>query len=93
MGNDDKLYALYKCLTNLPFINSEYIFELFNFIKSKSENNEHFKDYLKYFKDNYLIKYDVGEWNYYDNIENTTNNCCESYHNKLNNYLIKNLLF
>ena len=48
--NNDKFYVLYKCLTDLPFINSEYNLELFNLIKSKSENFEHFKDFLKYFK-------------------------------------------
>lgn len=40
-----------------------------------------------------MIKYDIGDWNYYENIENTTNNCCESYNNKLNNYFNKKPTF
>lgn len=35
--NNDIFYVLYKCLTNLPFINSEYVLELFELIKSKNK--------------------------------------------------------
>ena len=68
---------LYKCLLNLLFIVSNYVKDLFNY---------NFKEFLDYFK------YGIKSWNYFENIENTTNNFCESYNNKLNNLLIKNLL-
>ena len=43
----------------------------------------------KYFEDYYIRKLNIREWNYFDNIEHTTNNCCESYNNKINHYLNK----
>ena len=59
-----------------------------NLLKKKKDN-EHFQLFLKYFEDNYLKKYEINYWNYYNNIENTTNNFCESHNNKLNNYFQK----
>ena len=79
-------------MLKLPFIDPEYIYDVFELIKEKTDN-ENFQRFLKYFGDNYLNKYEIKNWNYYDNIENTTNNCCESYNNKLNNYFNKKSTF
>jgi predicted nucleotidyltransferase component of viral defense system len=79
-------------LLNLPFIEGEYIYDVFELIKEKT-NNENFQRFLKYFEDNYLNKNEIKNWNYNDNIENTTNNCCEPYNNKLNNYSNKKPTF
>ena len=68
--------------------NINYVIKLFKFIESKN-NNDNFSNFLKYFENNYLRKYNIKSWNYNDNIENTTNNCCESYNNKLKNYFYK----
>ena len=81
--NEDKdLYFLYKCILNLPFIDPNYIEELINYIKEKN-NNEDFNEFFDYFEEIYINKYEIKNWNYFENIENTTNNCCEAYNNKL----------
>ena len=68
----------------MPFIDPNYVEDLFNKIKEKNtiNNFNHFFDYLE---DNYIDKYGIKNWNYFENIENTTNNCCEAYNNKLSN--------
>lgn len=76
---------LYKSILNLPFIDPQYVDNVYNLIKEKN-NDENFDEFLEYFKDNYINIYQIKNWNYFDNIENTTNNCCEAYNNKLNNY-------
>jgi len=48
---------------------------------------------MKYFKKTYLLSYEIKEWNYFDNIENITNNACESYNNYINSYLNKKPTF
>ena len=48
---------------------------------------------MKYYEDNYIRKLNIKEWNYFDNIEHTTNNCCESYNNKINHYFNKKPTF
>ncbi|KAL6623829.1 hypothetical protein U3516DRAFT_795393 [Neocallimastix sp. 'constans'] len=56
-------------ISNLPFINPEYIFDIYVIIKIKS------------IKNNYYMKI----WNYYNNMEHITNNASESLNNYLNN--------
>ena len=79
----------YKAISNLQFINPEYIFDIYAIIKIKSINNNYcqFLKFLEYFYKIYLIDYDMKFWNYYNNMEHITNNASES----LNNYL--NILF
>ncbi|KAL6608604.1 hypothetical protein U3516DRAFT_837594 [Neocallimastix sp. 'constans'] len=72
-------------ISNLPFINPEYIFDIYVIIKIKSIKNNYsqFLKYLEYFYKTYLVGYDMKIWNYYNNMEHITNNASES----LNNYL------
>ncbi|KAL6632784.1 hypothetical protein U3516DRAFT_734720 [Neocallimastix sp. 'constans'] len=42
-----------------------------------------FLQFLEYFNKNYLLKYNVNNWNYYKNIEHLTNNASESYNSYL----------
>ena len=87
--NEDKaLYFLYKYILNLPILNPNYVEDLFNYIKEKN-TNDNFNHFFDYFEDNYIDKYGIKNWNYFENIENTTNNCCEAYNNKLNNLFNK----
>ena len=85
---DKNLYFLYKCILNLPFIDPNYVEDLFNYIKEKN-TNDNFNHFFDYFKDNYIDKYGIKNWNYFENIKNTINNCCEAYNNKLNNLFNK----
>ncbi|KAL6630774.1 hypothetical protein U3516DRAFT_793046 [Neocallimastix sp. 'constans'] len=47
----------------------------------------------EYFNKNYLLKYNVNNWNYYENIEHLTNNASESYNSYLNNIFPNKPLF
>jgi len=77
--NND-VYIYYKAISNLPFINPNYIFDIYIIIKricqEKKYNN--FLQFLEYFNKNYLLKYNVNNWNYYENIEHLINNASES---------------
>ena len=44
--------------------------------QEKKYNN--FLQFLEYFNKNYLLKYNVNNWNYYENIEHLINNASES---------------
>ena len=78
--NYDALYKEYKAISNFPFINPDYIVEIFYKIKNKcKENNlEQFLIFLEYFEKTYLINYKINEWNYFNCIEHITNNAMES---------------
>ncbi|KAG4097789.1 hypothetical protein H8356DRAFT_940396, partial [Neocallimastix lanati (nom. inval.)] len=85
--NNHKIYLLYKAITNFPFINPEYIFDIYNYIKIICQiyNYFNFLNFLEYFNKTYLYKYDIQYWNYYNDINHITNNASESF----NNYLKK----
>ena len=88
-ANEKDLYKEYKAISNLPFINPEYIVEIYKEIKNKCKTNNYvqFLKFLEYFEENYLNGYKINEWNYYYCIEHITNNASESF-NKYLNYLI-----
>ncbi|KAG4102170.1 hypothetical protein H8356DRAFT_1305377 [Neocallimastix lanati (nom. inval.)] len=71
-------------ISNLPFINPEYIFDIYVIIKINSFKNNYcqFLKFLEYFYKTYLIDYDMKIGNYYNNMEHIANNA-----SSLNNYL------
>ena len=83
--DEDNSYILYKCIINLEYIDPNYVIPIFNYIKDFNQNPS-FKKILEYFENNYLKICPLKNLNYFDCIENTANNCCESYNNKLNNF-------
>ncbi len=91
VNENNDLYINYKAISNLPFVNPEYIFDIYDKIENycKIYNYEHFLKFLEYFKKTYLLSYDVKHWNYYDNISYITNNTSESFNNYLNNLFSK----
>ncbi|KAL6632215.1 hypothetical protein U3516DRAFT_792336 [Neocallimastix sp. 'constans'] len=93
--NNNDVYIYYKAISNLPFINPNYIFDIYIIIKricqKKKYNN--FLQFLEYFNKNYLLKYNVNNWNYYENIEHLTNNASKSYNSYLNNIFPNKPLF
>ncbi|KAG4089038.1 hypothetical protein H8356DRAFT_1432268 [Neocallimastix lanati (nom. inval.)] len=93
--NNNDVYIYYKAISNLPFINPNYIFDIYIIIKricqKKKYNN--FLQFLEYFNKNYLLKYNVNNWNYYENIEHFTNNASKSYNSYLNNIFPNKPLF
>jgi len=84
--NDKKIFNYYKAISNLPFINPEYIMDIYVLIKTKSneKNSCYFLKFLEYFYNTYLFGYDIKSWNYYNNMEHITNNASESLNNSLN---------
>ena len=85
--NDNNIFIYYKAISNLPFINPEYIFDIYVIIKAKSIVNKYcqFLKFLEYFYRTYLLGYDIKSWNYYNNMEHITNSASESLNNYLNN--------
>ncbi|ORX64275.1 hypothetical protein BCR32DRAFT_251198 [Anaeromyces robustus] len=102
------LYIYYKAISNLLFINPEfiisnccnnplheYIFDIYNKIKSSCKACDRFQflKFLEYFKNIYLNNYDIKSWNYYKSIKHITNNAFESFNNYLNNLFAKKFFF
>ena len=56
--DDNETYMLYKSILNLPFIDPQYVDNVYNIIKEKN-HNENFAKFLEYFKDNYINKYQI----------------------------------
>ncbi|ORX76575.1 hypothetical protein BCR32DRAFT_303757 [Anaeromyces robustus] len=85
--HNHNIYLFYKAVTNFPFINPEYIFDIYNYIKIICQvyNYYHFLNFLEYFNKTYLYKYDIQCWNYCNDINHITNNASVSF----NNYLKK----
>ncbi|KAL6594232.1 hypothetical protein U3516DRAFT_788269 [Neocallimastix sp. 'constans'] len=77
------LNTYYKAISNLCFINIEYIPDIFNKIKNKcmryKSTCSQFLNFLDYFEKTFLNIYNIKYWNYYNNIDHITNNASESY--------------
>ena len=61
----------------------EYINLVFEIIRKKTKN-KNFIEFLDYFEEQYMIKWNINNWNYYHDQTHCTNNSCESYNCKLN---------
>jgi len=85
----------YKAITNFPFINPEYIFDIYNYIKIICQiyNYFHFLNFLEYFNKTYLYKYDIQYWNYYNDINHIINNASESFNNYLKKIVLQKSFF
>ena len=75
-------------VNNLYLCHPDYVKIVFNKIKEKS-TNENFDKFLKYFEENYIKIYQINNWNYYNDYRHVTNNACESYNAKINNFFQK----
>ncbi|KAG4086453.1 hypothetical protein H8356DRAFT_1297893 [Neocallimastix lanati (nom. inval.)] len=82
-------------ITNFLFINPEYIFEIYNYVKIICQiyNYFHFLNFLEYFNKTYLYKYDIQYWNYYNDINHITNNASESFNNYLKKLFFQKTFF
>ncbi|KAG4097747.1 hypothetical protein H8356DRAFT_1675482, partial [Neocallimastix lanati (nom. inval.)] len=87
------LNTYYKAISNLCFINIEYIPDIFNKIKNTCMRYEstcsQFLNFLDYFEKIFLNIYNIKYWNYYNNIDHITNNASESYNSYLKNLFVK----
>ncbi|KAG4088128.1 hypothetical protein H8356DRAFT_1433101 [Neocallimastix lanati (nom. inval.)] len=87
------LNTYYKAISNLCFINIEYIPDIFNKIKISCKRYEstcsHFLNFLDYFEKTFLNIYNIKYWNYYNNIDHITNNASESYNSYLKKLFVK----
>ncbi|KAG4095622.1 hypothetical protein H8356DRAFT_1426937 [Neocallimastix lanati (nom. inval.)] len=87
------LNTYYKEISNLSFINIEYIPDIFNKIKNTYKRYEstcsQFLNFLDYFEKTFLNIYNIKYWNYYNNIDHITNNASESYNSYLKNLFVK----
>jgi len=89
------LYIYYNNISNFPFINPEYIYDIYSKIKSECQEHNYvqFLEFLEYFKKTYLINYETENWNYYDNIEHITNNVSETFNKYLKKLFAKKTNF
>ncbi|KAG4090073.1 hypothetical protein H8356DRAFT_1431463 [Neocallimastix lanati (nom. inval.)] len=89
------LYIYYNNISNFPFINPEYIYDIYSKIKSECQEHNYvqFLEFLEYFKKTYLINYETENWNYYDNIEHITNNVSETFNKYLKKLFAKKPTF
>ena len=85
INNNDDLFILYNCIRNF-MCEPEYIPLVFKKIENEAKkiNNINFLNFIKYFKDTYIKKFNPESWNYYENYRHITNNSCESYNAQLN---------
>ncbi|KAG4088993.1 hypothetical protein H8356DRAFT_1432363 [Neocallimastix lanati (nom. inval.)] len=87
------LNTYYKAISNLCFINIEYIPDIFNKIKNTCKRYEstcsQFLNFLDYFEKTFLNIYNIKYWYYYNNIDHITNNASESYNSYLKNLFVK----
>ncbi|KAG4082708.1 hypothetical protein H8356DRAFT_1437536 [Neocallimastix lanati (nom. inval.)] len=87
------LNTYYKAISNLRFINIEYIPDIFNKIKNTCKRYEstcsQFLNFLDYFEKTFLNIHNIKYWNYYNNIDHITNNASESYNSYLKNLFVK----
>eukprot|EP00833_Pecoramyces_ruminatium_P009394 jgi/Orpsp1_1/1183426/evm.model.c7180000085126.1 len=90
---DHDILDTYKAISNLCFINIEYIPDIFNKIKITCERYKstcpQFLNFLNYFEKTFLNMYNIRYWNYYNNIDHITNNASESYNSYLKNLFVK----
>ena len=92
MINNDNLFILFKICCHLYICDSLYVKNVFDIIKTKSDN-EKFNEFLTYFEEVNINLYNIKQWNYNKNYEHITNNVCESYNSKLNNLFNKKPTF
>ncbi|KAG4102047.1 hypothetical protein H8356DRAFT_1421616 [Neocallimastix lanati (nom. inval.)] len=90
-----ELYIYYNNISNFPFINPEYIYDIYSKIKSECQEHNYvqFLEFLEYFKKTYLINFETENWNYYDNIEHITNNVSETFNKYLKKLFAKKPTF
>ena len=81
-----KAEKLFLMLKYLCFIEPKYAIIVYNKIKEEVEIENFMIPYIKYFEDNFIKGRDKDSWNYYNMYSNRTNNCCEGYNSKLNEY-------
>jgi len=90
-----KFICFIKLLQIFHFINPEYIFDIYNYIKIICQlyNYFHFLIFLEYFNKTCLYKYDIPYRNYYNDINHTTNNASESFNNYLKKIVLQKTFF
>ena len=73
-------------LKYLCFIEPIYVKLVYNKIIEIIKIDDFMKPYIDYFKTNFIEGYNIKTWNYWGIFKNRTNNCCEGYNSKLNDY-------
>ena len=87
--NKKSIY-IYLLTLVLPFIEPNYVSNVFNKLVKDNYTDE-IKDFILYYQ-NYYLKENtfIEKWNYFGKKINRTNNYCESYNNKINRYINRN---
>ena len=83
---------LYNAIRNLYICDPSYTKLILNLIKEENDNNN-FKNFILYFENEYINKYDILSWNYYNKYRHITNNACEAYNAKIKKWFMKKPTF
>ena len=74
-----------KRIQTLCYIDPEYVKDCFDLISEDAESDAKDDKFVNdYFRNTYLNKYNIKDWNYFKIFDHRTNNACESYHHVLN---------
>ena len=79
-------HKLFYMLKYLCFIEPIFVEPVFYLIKEKIKIDDFMIPFVDYFYDNYLCNKDINSWNYWNIYNNRTNNCCEGYNSRLNDF-------
>ena len=66
INKNDNLFVLYRILSNLYICDPNFVVDVFQLIKEKSDKPA-FGEYLKYFEEQYIHRYGISSWNFYKN--------------------------
>ena len=92
INNNIEALELFKRIKTLPLIPPLYVKDIFDLINANNKL-EDLNEFLQYFEDTFINKYDIVFWNYFDEYNLRTNNPCESYNNRLNCFFAKKPTF
>ena len=74
-----------KRIQTLCYIDPNYVKACYDLISEDAQSDEKDNKFVnEYFKNTYIDKYNLKDWNYFKIYDHRTNNACESYHHILN---------
>ena len=73
-------------LKYLCFIDPTFVESVFSLIKENIKIDDFMNRFVNYFCEKFLCNKDINNWNYWNIYNNCTNNCCERYNSRLNDF-------
>ena len=80
------VHKVFYMLKYLCFIDPKFVEPVFSLIKERIKIDVFMNPFVNYFYENFLYNKDINSWNYWNIYNNRTNNCCEGYNSRLNDF-------